>query len=251
MLKKFYLNDAFMCLKVECAPDYWLAMIGGPITAPSEVTGASRWTANANRRGATRTCASETAMSINDALLPLVVDEGQRARAEGVLVLTRVGLRILTDEGFVAPDGGASASVKLRAADRVDLESLVGNDVVVIGTFEDGGLTVDQIEDRPTAQRRQTPLEMPSARGDTGYVLDRGTAADAERVEAELVELREVSQALRDEDLAMSFGERRGTDGRLRSTATVLHLPTWFATRLSTFPADTYEVGVLVKPVES
>jgi hypothetical protein len=190
-------------------------------------------------------------MSISDALSPLVVDEGQHAWADGVLVRTPLGVRILGNEGFVAPDGASSHSVKLHAAEIVDLEPLIGSDVVVAGIFEDGGLTVDQVEERPVALRRTKPLELPRAFIQSGRTAQRGSAADGERVKAELAELREVSLALREGGLVMSFGELTGPDGRLRAVATVLHLPTWLATRLSRFPADVLVLDVLVKPVEA
>ncbi len=193
-------------------------------------------------------------MTISDTLLPLVVDEGQRACAEGVVVRTPIGLRIVTDDGHVAQDGCASQSVRLRAAEGVDLESLIGRDVVVVGTFDDGGLTVDHVEDRPMSRRRAKPLELGRPFVESGRVLQRGSAADVARLEAELAELAElaeVSAALREEGLITSFGEWRGTDGRLRSIATLLHVPTWLAERLSSFPADLYVLDVLVRPASA
>ncbi len=95
---------------------------------------------------------------MNETLLALVVDEGQKAWAEGVIARLHGGLGVIANDGEVAPEGCASMVVMLGKPPQMDAEDLVGRDVIARGTFEDRRLKVDNIEDRPEARCRTRPL---------------------------------------------------------------------------------------------
>ena len=60
---------------------------------------------------------------------------------------------------------------------------------------------------------------------------------------------RQITTVLGDSGLVMSVGDDEDPDHQLRVAATLLHLPTSLARRLSDFPAEALSVDVLVKPL--
>jgi hypothetical protein len=88
---------------------------------------------------------------IDAALLPLVLDEGQPARAEGTLVTIRGGLRLIADGGAIIGSGAAIAAATMSVPLRdsgfgVDVNDLEWRHLSVAGVLRDGHLVISSAD---------------------------------------------------------------------------------------------------------
>lgn len=226
-------------------------------------------------------------IDIHTAWLPLIVDEGQLGRAEGVVVRLGRGFALLGEHGEIITDNGATMAtmpVGLRAG--FDLGDFENRYVVATGRLEGDCLSVTgnhALTVRAAAFRRAPLLRRMDAsetfvgRGmhhtltlrstmerslmEEGVLLALwtnhagetfGLATDVPRVRAALSgTFRDIESALADEDQVRSLGTDFGADRQMKVAVTLLHLPTSLAARLSRFPVEAIALDVLVKPAEN